>query len=265
MNKFMKWINQLEEFEKKNRSGILTGLAIVGVIGTAYEAYKAGLTASNILKEYKEKMKEARNGDERTDVIIGTAKKLVPVVAPVIVSAAVTGGCIIGSHSTSKKKIALLTAAYNVSEKTVRDLNGKMTEILGAKKVKEIKDAIVDDKLKKEPLKDEKEVYITGDGTVLCKDMYSGRYFRSNAQRIENSISQLSQDILSEMYVSLNDLYRLIGLDDVPMGDDFGWNVEDLDHGLLPITLVAHLSEEKRPVLCIDYEVRIRHDYRNLY
>ena len=49
-NKVMEFLEKAEIFTKKNSPVILTGLAVVGVISTAYSAFKAGPRADKILE-----------------------------------------------------------------------------------------------------------------------------------------------------------------------------------------------------------------------
>lgn len=70
---------------------------------------------------------------------------------------------------------------------------------------------------------------------------------------------------MTDMYVSLNDFYELIGIPEIPMGNDLGWNVDDCIRGQVPITLTALLTEEQTPCLCVEYDAKLRADYRNLH
>lgn len=274
-NKIIEFLGKAEIFTKKNSPAILSGLAIMGVISTAYSAYKAGPKAEKILENYRKDMKDCYPDDKdaKKAVIKETAKEIIPVIAPSIIMGGSTIACIFGSHSISNRRIAVLSAAYSLSESTVKNLNNKMEEILGEKKARAIKDSIMKDKLRVDSEKDQKVLsdnsfIMATDGMVLCKDMHSGRLFHSNAQKIETAINKCSYRLLSEMYISLNDFYDEIEspeLPPIPMGNTFGWNVEDTRNGQLPIVLTALLLDNKMPCLCIDYDVSLRNDYRNLH
>lgn len=274
-NKLISFLEKAEGFTKKNSPVILTGMAIVGVLSTAYSAYKAGLRADKILEVYRADMKDCHPKDkEAKRAVVGeTAKKLIPVVAPPVIMGVATISCIVGSHSVSSRRIAALSAAYSLSESTVKNLNSKMEEMLGEKKTRAIKDAVMKDKLHADAEKDQKRLaesnfVIPGDGTVLCKDLYSGRLFYSNAEKIKQAIAKCSYDIVSDMWISLNDFYFEINspqLSPIPMGDDLGWNIDDTQNGKLPITLTALLTDDNKPCLCLDYDISVREDFRNLH
>lgn len=274
-NKVLDLLGKAEIFTKRNSPAILSGLAIVGVISTAWSAYKAGPRASKILEDYRRDMNDCHPDDkEAKRAVVGeTVKKMIPVMAPPVVMGGMTISCIVGSNSVSSRRIAALSAAYSLSESTVKNLNNKMEEMLGEKKARAIKDSIMKDKLKQDSEKDKKilsdpNFVIPGDGTVLCKDLHSGRLFHSTADKIQQAINKCSYDIVSEMYISLNDFYDAIGspeLERIPLGEDLGWNVDDLSNGRLPIILTALLTDDMRPCLCIDYDIGMRDDYRNLH
>lgn len=265
--KMTKVFIEMEKGVKERQPAILTGLALIGLAVTVYSAYKAGPKIDKVLKEKKKDLEDVAPDDKaaRKAVIMETVKEVAKEALPVAIMTTATGACIIGSQKASSKKIAILSAGYAMAEKSVKEINSKMTEVLGENKARSIKDAIVGDNIKKDGVVPENQIIITGQGDVLCKDLYSGRYFRSNAEKIRQVIAELSADCRNEMYVDLNDLYSLLGLPSIPMGNDFGWNVDDLVRGSLPITISAQLSENGEPCLCLDYDVTPRADYRNLH
>lgn len=274
-NKVMEFLERAEIFTKKNSPVILTGLAVAGVISTAYSAFKAGPRADKILEDYRKDMRDCHPKDKEAKraVVNETVKKMVPVVAPTVIMGGSTIACVIGSHSISSRRIAVLSAAYSLSESTVKNLNNKMEEMLGEKKTRAIKDSIMKDKLRDSEKNDQKllgdgNLYIPDNGYVLCKDLYSGRPFYSTAEKIKQAIVKCSFDVQQDMWVSLNEFYDEVNspqLEHIPMGDDLGWDAEDTIRGQLPITLTALLTEDGKPCLCVDYDINIRRDFRNLH
>lgn len=274
-NKVMDLLGKAEIFTKRNSPVILTGAAIVGVISTAYSAFKAGPRMNQIRKNYQEDLGYCSPNDkEAKRVVVGEAiKESVPVMAPTVIMGGTTIACIIGSHSVSSRRIAALSAAYSISESTVKNLNSKMEEMLGEKKARAVKDAIMKDKLHADTEKDQKvladgNIYVPDNGYVLCKDMHTGRLFYSTAEKIKQAIVKCSFDVQQDMWVSLNDFYDEVGspqLEHVPLGDDLGWNVEDTIRGQLPIYLTAILTEDGKPCLCVDADIKVRDDFRNLH
>lgn len=274
-NKVTELLEKMEGFTKKNSPAILSGLAIVGVFTTAVSAYKAGPLAKEIQRKKNQDMKDVDPKDKaaKRTVALEYVKEMTPVMLPTVISSAATVSCIVGSHTISNKRIAVLSAAYSLSETAVKDLNNKMNEMLGEKKTRSIKDAIVKDKLDKDGEKDreylaENTFIMPGNDTVLCKDLYSGRLFYSNAEKIRQAIAKCSYEIVSCNYISLNDFYEEIDskqLPAIPMGDDLGWNIDDCPSGKLPIYISAQLTEDGKPCLCVDYDINVRSDFRNLH
>lgn len=253
---------------KKKSPAILTGLTLVGIAVTAYQAYKAGIAASEILEKHRKEMDTVDPEDKvaKRAVVKETVKEMAPVVAPVIIMGIATGACAVGAQSINSRRIAALSAAYTVAEKTVTDLDKKMREVLGVKKTQSIRDGIAKDKLHEKGSVPESKVIITGEGNVRCMDEYTGKMFWGNARKIDKAISELNNDVRCWRWVSLNDFYDKIGLQRIKMGYDLGWNEEDtLGDGSLPISFTAILDDDQNPVLCIEYDVHLRRDYRELH
>lgn len=268
--KIVELSTKLTAWSVKNAPSLLTGAGFTGVFVTAYMAYKAGPQAERILAEHREveeKVKESvgYNKEATRARAIETAKKLAPVVLPPIGMAIATGACVLGANSIASKRLAVLSAAYSISETALKDYQNKVTEMVDPKKMTKIKEGLAKDKLDKNPIKQNTEILMTGDGDVLCMDCYSGRYFRSNAQKIGQAVNELSADVQTDMYVSLNDFYNKLNIPAVPMGDDFGWNVDDLIRGQLDIEISAHLTPDKQPCLVVDYNIFPRSDFRSLH
>ena len=115
-------------------------------------------------------------------------------------------------------------------------------------------------------LKDEKETNSSYDEMIKCIDSFTGRKFYTTATKLDRAIIKLSHDILSSMWVSLNDLYYEIDLDRIPKGDSFGWNIDDICNGLLPISFSSMLLDDNTPCIVLEYDVNMRKNiYGDLY
>lgn len=257
-NKLVETVNNVMDFTKKNEPAILTGAGVAGVFITAWMAFKAGPKAQAIIEKYESQPKAKGSTKEMV-------KELAPVVLPPVGMAVATSVAIIGSNKVSSKRIAVLSAAYTMSSDALKDYQNKVAEVVKPEKVQKVKEAIAQEKLDKNPITPSTDVIVTGDGDVLCMDCYSGRYFRSNAQKIGQAINELSADLQTDMYVSLNDLYSKLNMPSVPMGDDFGWNIDDLARGQLEIGITACLTPDKQPCLVVNYDVSPREDFRSLH
>lgn len=273
-NKAVDYLEKLWVITKRRSPEVLTGISVLGLWGTVYKSYRAGLVAHDILERKRQDMADTHPDDReaRKAVTKETVKEMIPVVAPIIIMGGITTGCIIGSNRISNKRIATLSAAYMLSDNALKEVNEKMDAVLTAQQKDKVKGGIAKDHLDEAEKRGEpRPVIVAGTGDVLCLDSYSGRPFRSNAQKIGQAINILSADCAAEMYVSLNDFYDLlrefgaVELDRLPMGDDFGWNVDDLDRQQLPISISAQLTNANEPCLCVEYDVHLRADYRHLH
>lgn len=239
---------------KKHSPEILTGIGIAGMITTTVMAVRATPKALILIEERKEEI-----GAEKLE-----AMDMVKTTWACYIPAAITGtlsvACLIGASSVNARRNAALATAYTLSESALKDYQGKVIEMFGEKKNEAVKDAVAKDKVEKNPVVT-REVIITEKGNTLCYDAISGRYFKSDIEKIKKAECELNRKMLDDMYVSLNDFYYEIGLDSVKLGDELGWNV---DSGYIDLSFSSQLASDGTPCLVIDYSVAPRYDYRNL-
>ena len=238
---------------KKHSPEILTGIGIAGMITTTVMAVRATPKALILIEERKEEI-----GAEKLE-----AMDMVKTTWACYIPAAITGtlsvACLIGASSVNARRNAALATAYTLSESALKDYQGKVIEMFGEKKNEAVKDAVAKDKVEKNPVVT-REVIITEKGNTLCYDAISGRYFKSDIEKIKKAECELNRQMLDDMYVSLNDFYYEIGLDSVKLGDELGWNV---DSGYIDLSFSSQLASDGTPCLVIDYSVAPRYDYRN--
>ena len=132
----------LKKIIHRNRAGILSALACVGVAVTAALTYLGTIKATETIKEWTEEKHDDLTTFEK-------AQATVPCLVPAVVAGAATIGCIVKAHRISKKEIATLTGAAAVMAKKYDDyrnanieVNGeeahrKVMERLGAEKAEE--------------------------------------------------------------------------------------------------------------------------------
>lgn len=220
----------------KKGSTILTVLGITGFFMAIGLAIDETTTAEEKLEELrKEMMLEAESAGTnykaptKSEVTVRKVKKLVPVYAPTIVTAGLSTACIILAHKADKKKIAVLTTAYELSEATRRDYIRKVREKIGNKAESEIQDAFYKEKIE-ESMPDgpqDSSIICTGRGEQLFYDVQSGRYFRCSTVWLDKCRVDISHMIFTDDYASINELYYLLGLPAVSLGNLAGWNNKD--------------------------------------
>lgn len=251
ISNFIKTVgNKLSEHSPE----ILTGIGITGLLSTTVLAVKATPKALRLIDEKKEE----NNTDELTNMeVVKTCWKCY---IPAAVTASVSVACLIGANSVNSKRNAVLATAYKLSESAFSEYKEKVIETIGEKKEEEVRDKIAKDRIEKNPVNNN-EVIITGKGDVLCYDVVSGRYFKSDVDKIRKAENTLNKKLMNDMYCSLNEFYDLIGLPFTQIGFDLGWNVND---SLVEIEFSTQLSEDDTPCVVIQYSVLPKCDYQHL-
>lgn len=221
---------------------ILTGIGIAGMIATTVAAVRATPKALELIDE-----REIEEGKRLSNV------EVAQIVWKCYIPAAVTGvlstACLIGASSVNLRRNAALATAYTISEAALKEYKAKTLEVVGEKKEEAIRDAVAKDKLRQNPVS-KTEVIMTGKGETLCYDILSGRYFKSDMDKINKAINELNLRMRSEQYVSLNDFYYEVGLPDIKLGEDLGWNI---DKGYIDVQFGSHLAADGTPCLVIAF------------
>jgi hypothetical protein len=243
----------------KNSPTILTGLAVAGLITTTILAVKATPKALLLLEEERDKREEAFNEDDpypqHTEIEPITPKETIVITWKCYIPAAIMGVvsivCIIGANSINLKRNAALAGAYSLAETTLKEYQAKVVETIGEKKEQAIKDDIAKDKVARNPVT-EAAIIETGNGDTLCFDPYSGRYFRSDIESIRQALSKISYDLLSNMTVTLNEVYYALDLTGTKMGGYLGWRAED---GSIKPNFSSQLTDHVIPCLVLEFDM----------
>lgn len=251
---------------------ILTGIGIAGMITTTVVAVKMTPKALSLMdKELKRQNKELadeteRNGKVGFDEIV----KLKPVdvirvtwkcYIPAVTVGAASIACLIGASSVHSKRNAVLATAYKLSETAFSEYKEKVIETIGEKKEEVIRDKVHKERMEKDPVS-KNEVFISDSGDTLCYDYNTGRYFKSDIEKIRRAVNTLNKKMLSEGYVSLNDFYEEIGIDRTSTGDRLGWNT---DSALLDLNFSSQLTNDGKPCLVIDFKVAPKYDFDRFF
>jgi hypothetical protein len=255
-----KGLQKIGDTIAQNSPTILTGLSVAGLISTVIMAVRTTPKAIRIIDVAKtgryltaQEKNESPDDLTKLDIIKLTWKCYIPV----MIMGGVTIGCIIGANSINLRRNAALASAYSLSETVLKEYQSKVVETIGENKERKIKDEIAKDKIIKNPV-DDNEVIITNYGETLCYDSLSGRYFKSDIERIRSAFNTVSYDMMSEMFISLNQLYSELGLRGTELGDQLGWHV---DGGKLEPDFSSQLTDDGRPCLVINYSVMPRYTY----
>lgn len=236
---------------KKHSPEILTGIGIAGMVTTVVMAVRATPKALVLMEEKKEEY-----GADKL-----TAKEMVEAAWRCYIPTAVVGtasiACLIGASSTNFHRNAALATAYTLSESTLKEYQKKVVETVGEKKEQTIRESVSKDKMNANPVR---EIILTEKGgNTICYDVLSGRYFKSDRDKIMQAMNKLNRQMRDENYVTLNEFYYELGLDGTKMGDMLGWNI---DKGYIDLNFSSHLDANRTPCLVIDYQVAPVYDYQ---
>lgn len=226
---------QAEHLIKRNSPAILTGLGVTGTITTAYLASRATLEVSGTLldKSY---------GFSKRQKAKLVWKKYIPAVA----TGTATIGCIVFATRINSKRTAALAAAYSLSERAFIDYKDKVVEQLGERKEQKVRDEVAQDHVR--ATAPGPSVVLSGYGDILCCELYTGRYFKSDMEKLRKAQNDLNAELILNGLSSLSDFYHLVGLAKTSNSDHIGW-VEQL----MELQFSHALTDDGRPCLTFEY------------
>lgn len=240
---------------KRHSPEILTGIGIAGMITTTIMAVRATPKALTIIGECE--VDENRKLS-KAEVVKATWTCYIP--------SAIVGGasiaCLVGSTSVNLRRNAALAAAYSCAETALREYQDRVVEVIGEKKEQTIRDAVAKERIEKHPVSEQQILY-TGHGDTLCYDAWCSRYFKSDIEVIRRAIHELNDRLRVDNYISLNDFYDSIGLEESKTGEILGWNI---GKGYIQLAFSSVLASDltpfpDTPCLAIDFRVPPQYDY----
>lgn len=246
-----------EKLVADNSPAILTGIGVTGLVTTAYLSGRASFKAAYIIDEAI--TSNARKEDVKTWGV--PLKKKFELTWRLYIPAASVGlsscAAIIGANRIGTRRAAAVAAAYSVTEKAYQEYKEKVAEKLGESKEREIRDEIQQDRMVRNPAS--QSVIITGPGEVLCYDKFTDRYFNASMETLKKAQNDLNHRIINHQYASLNDFYDKLGLGRVTMGEEMGWNADQL----MELSFTTTMSDDERPCIAIDFAIApTRHYFR---
>lgn len=255
MNKkdIKKFISNMGVRIDKRSPEILAGIGIAGMLTTVVLAVKATPKALTLIDEASNE----KNADLTKGEVVKVAWK--PYV-PAIVTGVMSTTCMIGSVHIGYRRIAALSTAYKLTETAFSEYKEKVVETVGEKKEKAVHEKIAKEKLEKNPVS-KSEIIMTNSGETLCYDAISGRYFKSDIEKIKKAINEANRQLTYDMYISLNEFYDAIGLAPTAIGEDLGWNMDD---GLIDIDFGSQIADNGQPCLVLNYSIVPRYDFSKL-
>lgn len=227
-----------------NSPTILTGISVAGVISTIALAIKGTSSAVYVLNNEE----SARNEKLELRETIELVWKLY---IPTAASSIITIAAIIGSNHISTRRNAALLGLYSIVDTSLKEYQEKVIDLIGKRKEGILHDEIAQDKLDANPLEG-REIIITGKGDYLFYDTLSGRYFRSDLETVRRIQNDFNELLFNDMFLPLNDLYDMLGLEVTELGRSTGWDVQN---GKLEIRFSAKIATDGEPCIVLSYTV----------
>lgn len=262
---------------QKKSPEILTGLGIAGMITTVVLAVKATPKALDLIDEEVEKQnsklsQEAYDSGQST---VNQINKLKPVETvkvawkpyiPALLLGGASVGCLIGANTVSARRHAALYSAYELSKTAYNELNEKVTEVVGEKKVTEIKQKLAEDKVNKVSpegvIEKKSNVVIAGDGDTWFIDAMSNQPFLSSKNKLDAAANELNRKMRSDMYVSLSQFYDEVGIEHTGTSDYIGWRI---DKEYIDVVTSDAIVKDGKVYVVMDFLSRPEYGYDDLY
>lgn len=239
---------QVEKYVVDNSPSILTALGVTGTLTVAYLTGKATFRAAEVLAT--ERVRRDLYNDDSDLSFRTKVEHTWKLYLPAAVTSASTVACIIYANRIGTKRAAAMAAAYTISERAFGEYKDKVVEKLGEKRERAARDEIAQDRVNSKPVSGQ-QVIITGNGDVLCLDLPTGRYFRSNVETLRKTENDINQQTLHDDYTPLSDFYSLLKLTATPFSEEVGWTWEKL----LELDFSTAMSEDNQPCIVINYSV----------
>lgn len=229
-------LKQGERIARAHSPEILAGTACAGVVATGYLASQAGRQHELRLMGF--------DRDDRRESIKAVWKFYIPVV----ITGAVTIGCVVMGTRIGMRRTAAMAAAYSISERAFTEYKEKVAEKLGENKERAIRDEIAQDKVSQNPVGP--SVVLLGSGTTLFYEYFTGRYFVSDMATIKRAENEINSRCLRCEYATLAEFHTLIGQPPTQGAMDMGWDSDKL----MEVNIHATLTEDQdKAAIVIQY------------
>ena len=262
---------------QKKSPEILTGLGIAGMITTVVLAVKATPKALDLIDEEIDNQNRKLSQEAYVSgySTVNQIDKLKPVETvkvawkpyiPALLLGGASVGCLIGANTVSARRHAALYSAYELSKTAYNELNEKVTEVVGEKKVTEIKQKLAEDKVNKVSsegaIEKKSNVVIAGDGDTWFIDAMSNQPFLSSKNKLDAAANELNRKMRSDMYVSLSQFYDEVGIEHTGTSDYIGWRI---DKEYIDVVTSDAIVKDGKVYVVMDFLSRPEYGYDDLY
>jgi hypothetical protein len=252
------FVNVGKSFVKANRPEILLGASIaataVSVVGAAIGGYRSGKQVAEI--NMKREQEDGAPPLTKAEIVSHTWQNYVPAAGATVGALAST----VGLHivHVQEKKALIATALAAVEEVRVaatgmiEDMNEAIEENTTPKTREKIDAAYME---KSESRWDDGRVRLfSSDGVIeeryLVRDGKTGRDVYANRLIIDQALVEVNDELVHDGEVSLNTFYSHAGFNEIPDGEDLGWNGGDK----VDVRWSTTVKDDGRPVSVFTFD-----------
>lgn len=245
--------NGCAQFIKTNAPAIFTASACVGTIATAVLTAKSTTLAIERIADYcEDNLRSPEDLTWREKFAISYRVYIPPAIAGVA-----TLVSIIAANRIQYARGAAFALAYTGSEAAFRRYREAVADVVKPKELAAVKARVAEKSLSETEPPHSGTILIASSGDVLCYDIFSGRYFKSDIESIRRVENNINGQLNSECYASLNEFYAGLGLPPIAAGELVGWS----DPNSLSVEFGSQLTDKGEPVLTIDFLVSPKENY----
>lgn len=242
---------------QKHSPAILFVAGVVGFGATVFLASKATLQLEEILDKADALKDEAHDqrelsrlhADKKADSTykkdvaaakVVLVKDLVQLYAPAAAVGVLSIGALTGSHVILNRRYTSVVAAYATLDKSFREYRGRVTELFGAEADKKLAHGVITRQIASEDGSTVTTVEESKGGAPYAKLFAKETTYEWSPQPDYNlhylrAQQQYANDVLnSRGYIFLNEVYKALGLEEIPAGQAVGWkkgNTRIYDNG----------------------------------
>lgn len=245
--------NDCARLIKTNMPAILTASACVGTIATAILTAKSTTLAIERIADYcEDNLRSPEDLTWREKFAVSYRVYIPPAIAGVA-----TLVSIVAANRIQYARGAAFALAYSGSEAAFRRYREAVADVVKPKDLEKVKARVVEKSVSEAGTPHPGTVLVASSGEVLCYDVFSGRYFRSDIETIRRVENNINSQLNLECYASLNEFYNGLGIPPIAAGELVGWS----DPNSLSVEFGSQLTEKGEPVLTIDFLVTPKENY----
>ncbi len=253
---YNKILDKIQKSIVKNSPTILSVMGGVGAIASVALAADATLKSKQKINEARDIRRKDMQDAEADISLPDKAAICIKEFTPTILMLLATETCIYESNKINQHRLATIAGAYILTETNFKEYKEQVEEMFGEKKAQELKDSIVQKHIDENPPTSENTVKNTLPNATqlgLWYDETSKRYFYSNAEYIRKAEIEANALLQKNGFVSINDIYEMLGVETIPLGEEMGWQSDMNDEVIIRID--AALMGPDIPVGTITMEV----------